>query len=188
MMIIILGLSITYFFINQIGKDNDMSRLYDLDDVSPADQKGNFNSDYDLFFESAADEFKVPFALLKAHAIQESSLKPSAYLDENPSKRADRMGWASRGLMQILWWPGSERFKKYGYPDKALGFDGVEMFKPEVNLRIAAQIVRDNLISCNGNIRDAINMYNTGKKESEYKAPFNYTDKVFNNYRKILGK
>ena len=171
--------------------------LYDLQDVYPDDQGGNYKRDYDIYFESASEEFGVPFALLKAHAIAESSLKPNAFLDENPTKRPDRIGWASRGLMQILWSPlepakgdagiNRERWAKYGYSASDLGIDGIRQFEPNVNVRIAAQLMRDNLNSAKGNIRDTINMYNTGKKESVFPAPNGYTDKVYGYYKKLLG-
>lgn len=171
--------------------------LYDLQDVDPDDQGGSYKRDYDIYFESARDEFGVPFALLKAHAIAESSLNPNAFLDENPTKRPDRIGWGSRGLMQILWSPleakkgdngiNRDRWVKYGYPADALGIDGIRQFEPNVNVRIAAQLMRDNLNSAKGNIRDTINMYNTGKKESVFPAPNGYTDKVYGYYKKLLG-
>lgn len=164
-----------------------MDKNFGLDDIAPENQGGGYKTDYDTIFESAAEEFNVPFALLKAHSIKESSLNPSAFLDENPTGRDDRIGWASRGLMQILWWPGSERFAKYGYPDSDLGFDGVLMYDPNVNVRIAAQIVRDNLKACKGNLRDAVNMYNTGKKEAVSPAPGDYVNKVISYYNKIRG-
>lgn len=162
-------------------------RLFNLDDVEPENQGGGYKRDYDPYFEAAANEFGVPFALLKAHALAESTLNPAAFRDENPNNLPKRQGWASRGLMQILWWPGSQRFKKYGYSDEDLGFDGVRMFEPQVNVRIAAQLIRDNLNAVKGNVRDAINMYNTGVKESVRAAPLGYTDKVYNYYQKILG-
>lgn len=188
---LMIGAGILLLFLpknsNEQGSD-DMKRLYDIDDVDPNEQGGSYKRDYDIFMEAAADEFKVPFALIKAHAIAESSLNPNAFLDENPKKLPQRQGWASRGLMQILWWPGSDRFKKYGYADKDLGLDGIRMFEPNVNVRIAAQLIRDNLQSSKGDVRDAINMYNTGKKESVYPAPNGYTDKVYKYYKTILGK
>lgn len=171
--------------------------LYDLQDVDPDDQGGSYKRDYDIYFESASEEFGVPFALLKAHAIAESSLNPNAFLDENPTKRPDRIGWASRGLMQILWSPlepkkgdagiNRDRWSKYGYAASDLGIDGIRQFEPNVNVRIAAQLMRDNLNSAKGNIRDTINMYNTGKKESVFPAPNGYTDKVYGYYKKLLG-
>ncbi len=188
---LLIGLGIL-FFVSQTsdaGSVLNMSkRLFNLDDVLPENQSGSFKTDYDIVFENAADKYGVPFALMKAHAIQESSLNPSAFMDENPQSKPDRDGWASRGLMQVLWWPGSGRFEQYGYSDSDLGFDGVRLFEPELNIDIAAQIIKSNLQSSKGNIRDAINMYNSGVKESVRPAPGNYTDKVYKNYLTLLGK
>ena len=170
-----------------LGESKVKKRLFNLPDIEPENQGGSWSTDYDLFFEQTANDSGIPFALLKAHAIMESSLKPRAFRDENPSKRADRTGWASRGLMQILWWPGSERFKKYGYEDADLE-NGEAMFDPHVNIDIASQIIRANLETCDGNLRDAINMYNTGKKESQFKAPYDYVDRVMNNYKTLIKK
>lgn len=163
-------------------------RMYGLDDISPEEQGGSFDRTYDDFFEEFADEYNVPFALLKAHAIQESSLNPNAFTDENPDGHADREGWASRGLMQVLWWPGSDRFAKYGHNDVSIQEDGSGLFDAHINIDIGAQIIRDNLTQVKGNLRDAINMYNTGKKESEFEAPKNYVDRVLKYYNQILGK
>ncbi len=161
------------------------SKAMALEDVDPAKQGGGYKKDFDSAFTRASEMTGVPFALLKAHAIAESSLNPKAFRDES-NARSDRKGWASRGLMQILWWPGSERFKKYGFPDSELGSDGSIMFDPYVNTEIAAKLIRDNLKACSNNVRDAVNMYNTGKKESEFQAPGGYVDKVIGYYQKIL--
>lgn len=168
------------------GGDRVKKRIFGLDDVEPDSQGGAFTRDYDTFFEASADKWNVPFALLKAHAIKESSLNPDAFMDENPKGDASRKGWASRGLMQVLWWPGSERLSRYGYRDKDIGLEGGSLFDPQINIDIAAQIIRSNLQACGGNLRDAINMYNTGKKESEFKAPYSYVDKVLKNYNILL--
>lgn len=166
---------------------NVLKRNFGLDDIEPENQGGNYTRDFDTFFEASAIKYNVPFALLKAHAIQESSLNPNAFMDENPGADKARTGWASRGLMQVLWWPGSERLKRYGYADRDIGLEGGSLFDPQINIDIAAQIIKANLVSCQGNLRDAINMYNTGKKESVFKAPFNYVDKVLKNYNTLLG-
>lgn len=185
-----------YFMFAAKGDSDVNTRLYGLADVDPSEQKGSYKTDYDLIFKAVADEFGVPFALLKAHAIQESSINANAFRDES-NGRADRPGWASRGLMQLLWSPldpktgdkgiNNQRWAKYGYSAKDLGVDGIRQFEPLVNVRIAAQLIRDNLKSCNGNVRDAINMYNAGVKESVNPAPGNYTGKVYGYYTKILG-
>lgn len=160
--------------------------MFGIQDVTPENQGGDYSTDFDLFFSEASAKYRVPFALLKAHAIQESSLNPRAFMDENPKGLETRKGWASRGLMQVLWWPGSERFKKYGYSDADLD-GGDALFDAHVNVDIGAQIIRDNLNLCKGELRDAINMYNTGKKESDYAAPGKYTDKVYNYYLTLIG-
>jgi len=161
------------------------TRLYDLPDVEPDLQGGSYKRDYDFYFESAADEFGVPFALLKAHAFRESSFREKAFRDENPSKRTDRIGWASRGLMQLLFWPGSTRFEKYGFSSSR---DPDDLYSPMTNVRIAAQLIRDNLNACGGNVKDAINMYNTGVKYSKRQAPDQYTEKVLSYYSTLIGK
>lgn len=188
-----LGASAVFLMLGSKKGVGPVGKLFDLKDVDPADQGGNFKRDYDSVFESVSDETGVPFALLKAHAIAESSLNPNAYLDESGG-RADRVGWASRGLMQILWAPGNEhkeinfdRWSRYGYPGKDLGLAGVRQFEPYINVHIAAQLIRDNLNSAHGNLRDAVNMYNTGKKESVFKAPNGYVDKVIGYYNKLIG-
>lgn len=181
------GIIILFFVQKSTAKDDSMTRIYSLEDIDPIDQGGGFKKDYDPQFETAADEQSIPFALIKAHAIAESSLNPRAFRDENPTKRIDREGWASRGLCQLLYWPGSDRFAQYGYPSSKLG-NGDSLFDPGINIDIAAQLIKSNLVTCNGNLRDAINMYNTGKKESQYKAPLGYVDKVLGYYNKIIKK
>lgn len=168
-------------------KPGEAVNEWGLEDIDPELQGGNYKRDFDTAFEIASHKSGVPFALLKAHALIESSLNPNAYRNENPTNRADRIGWASRGLMQLLWWPNSERFKKYGWSDEAIDY-GDGLFDPETNADIAAQLIRENLKTCDGNLRDAINMYNTGKKEAQYSAPFEYVNRVLKFYNTLLGK
>lgn len=188
----------SYDYGDEMANGKYIKRLFGLLDVLPSAQGGSYKKDYDLFFDAAADMYNVPFALLKAHAIQESSLKAEAYRSENPQNRADREGWASRGLLQLLWANDKnnslatnklyDRFKKYGYSGDQIAIsNGDLLFSPKVNTEIAAALIRDNLNACGGNIRDAINMYNTGVKESVRAAPYDYVNKVMGYYNKILG-
>lgn len=192
-MILLLGLSflgVGFFIMNQENKNSNVTntgRLYNLKDVDPSQQKGTYKTDYDILFESVAEDSGVPFALLKAHALAESSLSAGAFTDENPKKIASRNGWASRGLMQILFWPGSTRLEQFGFSSNDLD-GGKELFNPLINIRVGAEIIKQNLKSSNGNLRDAINMYNTGKKESVVVAPYGYVDKVLKYYNTILGE
>lgn len=151
-----------------------------LTDIAPPDQGGGYDQSYDYSFIQARDKWGIPFALLKAHAIAESSLDHTAY-------RQEPNGRASYGLMQILWWAGSDRFKKYGASADYIG-DGSVLYDPDRNVDIAAQLIKDNFAACNGNLRDTINMYNTGVKESVRAAPSGYVDKVLKYYGKIIGR
>ena len=155
------------------------STIGSLPDVAPENQKGNFKRDYDDVFYEIGRAYGVPFALLKAHAIKESSLNRSAF-------RQEPNGKASYGLMQVLWWPNSNRFKNWGFPDDYIR-DGSMLYDPEVNVSIACEIILDNYTRLK-NLRDAINAYNTGVKESVRVAPYDYVDKVLGYYSTIIGR
>jgi len=60
------------------------------------------------------------------------------------------------------------------------------MVDPYVNTEIAAKLIKDNLAQTKNSVRDAVNMYNTGKTEAKYRAPNGYVDKVMGYYEKIL--
>lgn len=156
---------------------------FNLPDVLPEFQHGVYIRDYDDAFEQACLNYRVPFALLKSHAIRESNLKPSAYRAEPAS--TNRPPSASYGLMQILWWPGSDRFRIYGYSDDVIG-DGSMLYDPQVNCNIAAQLIHDNFNSF-GNLRDTINAYNTGTTEAKRVAPNHYVDDVLSEYSTLIG-
>lgn len=149
-----------------------------MQDCSPTTQGGNFSTKYDDIFARVAFEMKVPYALLKAHAIRESSINASAYRQE-PS------GKASYGLMQVLWWPSSQRFQRWGFDDDNMQ-GGELLYDPWTNCTISAHIMLDNWSSF-GTIRDMINAYNTGKSENAYEAPFNYVDDVLKYYNLLTG-
>lgn len=153
--------------------------LSSLPDVAPENQGGNYNRNYDDVFYSVGQTYGVPFALLKAHAIKESSLNHRAF-------RQEPNGKASYGLMQVLWWKNSSRFKAWGYSDDEIG-DGSLLYDPEVNVAIACEIILDNYSRLK-NLRDSINAYNTGVKESVRVAPYDYVNKVLNYYSTIIGR
>lgn len=181
----ILGILFTSSDVGEFVDSDDT--LYNLPDVKPEDQGGSFKKDYDLIFKSVQNETGVPFALLKAHAIQESSLNPRAFRDENPAKNPARLGWASRGLMQTLFWPGSTRFEQFGYTSADLDA-GEKLFDPYTNVKIAAKLIAANLKACGGNVKDAVNMYNSGAKFSVREAPGNYTGKVLGYYSTLTKR
>jgi len=175
--LIAVGLLVVFFLGGSALKSN-------YPDIDPNKQGGTFKKDYDFFFKHAADSAGVPFALVKAHAIAESSLNPLAFTDES-NTGSNRDGWASRGLMQVLWWPDSDRFEKYGFPDDMLE-EGELLHDPNTNTLIGACIIRDNLARFK-NVRDAINAYNTGKSEADHPAPNNYVNKVIGYYKQLTG-
>lgn len=160
--------------------DNSIVNELGLADIAPPSQGGGFDQSHDYAYIQARDKWGIPFALLKAHSIRESRQDPSAY-------RLEPSGQASFGLMQILWWAGSDRFKKYGASADYIG-DGSVLYDPEKNVDIAAQLILDNFNACKGNLRDTINMYNTGKTEAKHPAPGNYVNDVLSYYSKIIGK
>lgn len=165
-----------------ITRDNP----FNLPDVDSSQQKGVYIRDYDDSFEKASAQTGVPFALLKAHAIRESSLNPRAYHYDNPSSGA------SYGLMQVEW-NNNNRFDKYGFPDSVLGSDGSGLYDPDTSALIGASIIKDNLgwldksKSMQG-LRDTINSYNTGTDESSHEAPANYVDNVLTYYSELIGQ
>ena len=156
----------------------DTTFLLGLPDVEPDQQHGVYKRDYDDYFYRNGRLNGVPFALMKAHAIRESSLKPGAFL-------ADRRG-GSYGLMQLSWGPGNERFEIYGYSASRIG-DGQLLYDNDVNTEIAAKLIADNLKRF-GNLRDAINAYNTGVAYTTRVAPANYTEDVIKYYETIIGR
>jgi soluble lytic murein transglycosylase-like protein len=153
-----------------------------LPDCDRANQAGGFAETYDEAYEKASGQTGVPFALIKAHAIRESSQMPEAYHYDNPKSGA------SYGLLQVEWKSGSNRFSKYGVDDAEIGNDGSGLYDPEISAYLGACIMRDNLNWLKGNVRDAINAYNTGVPETKREAPANYVDDVINYYSKIIGQ
>lgn len=162
----------------QIARSNS----WNLPDVDSSNQGGGFDSSYDESFEKASGTTGVPFALIKAHAIRESSLNPQAYHFDN-----DASG-ASYGLMQVEWKSGDDRFAKYGYSDAQIGPPSVLLYDPDVSALLGASIIRDNLNWLKGNLRDTINAYNTGTTEAKHAAPANYVDDVLKYYGQIIGQ
>lgn len=154
---------------------------FHLLDCDSANQGGTYSRAFDEAFEKASGATGIPFALIKAHAVRESKLIPSAYRFDN-----DAVG-GSYGLMQIEWLEGSNRFAKYGYPDTVLK-GGDDLYQPDINAHLGAQIIKSNLEWLKGNLRDAINAYNTGKSEDKRPAPHHYVDDVLSIYSELCGE
>lgn len=151
-----------------------------LPDIDPEVQGGSFSVKYDEVLDQISHEKGVPFALLKAHAIRESSLNSAAF-------RQEPNGKASYGLMQILWWKNSNRFVNFGYSDDTIGNES-NLYDPYLNVSIAASLILENWDRFNENLRDTINAYNTGVSEAKRVAPYNYVDDVIKYYKTLIGK
>lgn len=173
--------------------DPEFFTTNELPDVLPANQGGNFSREFDTEFWKVSQETGVPFALLKAEAIRESSLRKDAVRNEPGTKT--RPPSASYGLMQPLWWQDSERFTEFGYPDDALE-GGEALFDPYLNVYIGACILRDGdpskppekRVSLKDGLRNGINAYNTGVDEKTRKAPGNYVNDVLKYYSTLVGR
>lgn len=166
------------------SSDSDIYDVEGYPDIMIESQKGNYSTKFDDIFDQVRNEIGVPMALLKAHAKRESNFNQNAIRNE-PAKNG-RPPSASYGLMQVLWWTSSNRFSKWSYPDDILN-KGVTLYDPLVNVRLGAHIIKENLDRF-GNLRDAVNAYNTGVKESVRPAPNNYVNDVIKIYSEILGK
>jgi len=160
---------------------------FNLPDVDPSLQGGSYSRDYDSSFMLASALSGVPFALLKAHAIRESSLKPQAnHFDSAASG-------TSYGLLQVEWggtkYNKVDRFAKAPYNLSAdeIG-DGSILYDPDLNCKLGAMIIAANLKWLKNNLRDSINAYNTGHAESKGEAPANYVDDVMGYYSELVGK
>lgn len=159
------------------------SNPWGLSDVDASQQAGSFSKTYDESFEKASSITGVPFALIKAHAIRESSLNPKAYHFDNPKSGA------SYGLLQVEWIEGSNRLAIYGAQYSADSInDGSVLYDPDTSALLGAYIMRDNLNRSGFSLRDAINAYNTGVAESKRIAPANYVDDVLGYYYQLLGQ
>lgn len=151
-----------------------------LPDVEPENQSGNYDTTFDQFYKDAGDEWGVPFALIKAHAIRESSQNATAYHYDNPKSGA------SYGLLQVEWVKGSNRFASWGYGDDKIS-DGSPLYDCSLNCELGTRIMKDNLNRFSS-LRDAVNAYNTGVAEKIRVAPANYVNDVLKYYSKILGR
>ena len=174
--------------VTQMGTNSqaNFSNPWKLPNCDSSTAQDSFSKDYDENFEKAEAQTGVPFALIKAHAVRESSLNPNAYHYDNSSSGA------SYGLLQVEWnatGPNANRLIVYGSQFSADQMqNGSALYDPDTNCYLGACIMRDNLNRFKGNIRDAINAYNTGVAESVRAAPDNYVNDVLKYYSEIVGQ
>ena len=65
------------------------------------------------------------------------------------------------------------------------GLDNEDLLDDEINIELAAKILRHNLNICGGNYNCALSMYNTGQKSCEKGR--RYTSKVLRARKKLFG-
>lgn len=114
----------------------------------------------DIFTE-ASEKYHVPFSLLTAVGMQESSF------------RADAVSKAgAQGIMQLM-------------PKTAAGLGVTDSFDPEQNINGGAKYLREMLDKYNGNISFALAAYNAGSNNVDkyggippFKETQNYVEKV----------
>lgn len=148
-----------------------------LPDCAPEDQGGSYSRAYDDAFMLASQKTGIPFAWIKAQSLRENGKQNASAHTLEPGSGG---GTYSFGLMQIHWVPGKNRFAFTGFPDDNLG-DGSQLYDPYTNAYIGARFLKDGWDRF-GNLRDAINQYNTGVAESKRVAPGNYVNDVIRYY------
>jgi soluble lytic murein transglycosylase-like protein len=146
---------------------------------------------YKPLAKKAADELKVPQALVESWIIQESGGRPYAYRFEPAFWERYLKGkpeWAdldrdrvsaSYGLLQIMF-PTARQYGFKGQPE--------ELFVPETNVEIACKIFKNLLEWSEGDIPKALAAYNGGKGNWTGIRPQAYAREVLNRQQLLEGK
>ncbi|MDH5188838.1 MAG: lytic transglycosylase domain-containing protein [Rhodospirillaceae bacterium] len=140
------------------------------------------NNNLDLLFQKHGGAFGIPWQLLKAVAMRESSLNPLALNEENDGEG----GQASRGLMQIL---TPNRLNIIGWSG-AYPLGGVNtLFDPDKNIYYGAQILKWNMETYG--LYRGIAIYNNWSQRNEpANGPFSnqyYVDGIINYFKQYGG-
>lgn len=144
--------------------------------------RDNSKTNLDALFQKYAGQTGVPWQLLKAIAMAESSLNPDAINEEGDGVG----GRASRGLMQIL---APQRLNVNGWTgDGPTG--GVEsLFDPDVNIHIGSQIIRWNMETY-GFYRGIAIYNNWSQRHQSAAGPFSnqyYVDRIVGYFKAYGG-
>ena len=116
----------------------------------------NFRT-FDGLFIAAGQKWGVDPMVLKAIALQESSLNPRAANVSNPAD-------PSYGLMQMSCMPDghggclANEFNLVGWPPAS----AAALFDPAISVDLGAQLLAQNLRATGGDYAHAIAMYNSG--------------------------
>lgn len=130
---------------------------------------------YDAIYQKYGKKYNVDWKLIKAIALTESSERPGAINPNDPSY----------GLMQVLCSGGEVCTNKFPAIPNWNGMTRTKLLNPEINVDIAAQILRSN-INAYGT-RKAVAVYNKwgARNESEPFSNQSYVNKVFNYYKAL---
>lgn len=133
----------------------------------------------DSLFEKWGKTYGVDPLLIKAHAVVESSMDPNAVNRSDPSY----------GLMQILCTNSDGGACRNVFNiDGWSGMTVAKLLNPDVNIRMAAQIIKYNL---GFGLPRAIAVYNSwDQRNAPINGPFknqSYVDKVSQAYRSLGG-
>lgn len=130
----------------------------------------NFTA-FDALFRAQGAEYGVRPIVLKAIALQESSLRPDAANTSNPAD-------PSYGLMQISCMPdgaGGCLPGEFNFPDWPPVGGQASLLEPAVAIHYAAELMAENLRATGGNYAQAVQMYNSGgTHDPAYLARINY--------------
>lgn len=153
-----------------------------IEDLVNVTNDQNSNVDLDALFQKHGAASGIPWQLLKAVAMTESSLNPAA-LNHEGDTTDER---ASRGLMQILApSPLNVRGWKNNRPSEGLE----ALFNPDVNLYYGRQILSWNLETYGA--PRGIALYNRwAERHSPVNGPFNnqyYVDRVLGYFEQFGG-
>jgi soluble lytic murein transglycosylase-like protein len=123
----------------------------------------NKTGSYDAIIEAAAEQFKIPSALIKAVIKQESNFDPSAVSSKG-----------AMGLMQLM--PQTAELLNVGDP-----------FNPDENIFAGTRYLVNMINRYNGNINRALAAYNAGPQKVKDEIPKipetqNYVDSVLHYY------
>ncbi len=140
------------------GAANDQSEPEDKQ-VTAQNETGS----YDAIIEAAAEQFKIPPALIKAVIKQESNFDPSAVSSKG-----------AMGLMQLM-------------PQTAELLDVGDPFNPDENIFAGTRYLVDMINLYRGNINRALAAYNAGPQRVQSGIPKipetqNYVDSVLHYY------
>lgn len=113
-------------------------------------------------FEKVSAEVGVPSKLLKAICYVESGHNPQAYNHGDGDVLNHAFGICQVLYTTALLYKFEDKNCKRDFRQKEKNYENCKLFDPEINLRIAAKIIKYNLNRYNNDLNKTIGAYNTG--------------------------